>query len=58
MFFHNNSSINVLCVPKVFSTLAFVKKIPEEHDYKMFLQIQNKKIRSTHSLFCILKIFK
>ena len=28
-------------VPKVFSTLDFVKKIPGEHDYKMFLQ--NKK---------------
>ena len=26
-------------VPKVFSTLDFVKKIPGEHDYKMFLQI-------------------
>ena len=45
-------------VPKVFSTLDFVKKIPGEHDYKMFLQIQNKKVRSIYSLFCILKIFK
>lgn len=45
-------------VPKVFSTLDFVKKIPGEHDYKMFLQIQNKKVRSIYLLFCILKIFK
>ena len=30
-------------VPKVFSTLDFVKKIPGEHDYKMFYRFKIKK---------------